>query len=329
LKRVFEQSNSDPKALKEKLSITQLEVMKAIESKIPVFAFVDSRVYADHNIYQTNKSKPFVSEIEYPSISKQETARYIFEFITFLTHRVTNNGLISFSDFSDIESHLLRQWSMLFQTLLNEQREKQLDERRTAVVIEQIQDLKAVMLQSISGANARDVARGVIKYRRMLDLLRGMRAVPSAPDPTTFEGTLQQFLDETGVVDITSSDRSGIFSSLLILKDGTFFAARLPFRYERLAEDWETWKQLSGESKREILAAVSEAEPTMPIIRYRNEDINTYLEKMSERQAGSRMLWSFDSEPEGRPAKEAAQPETPSDGPTRKRTISKPKRKPE
>lgn len=331
LKRVFEQSSTDVKALKEKLSITQLEVMKAIESKIPVFAFVESRVYADHNIYQTNKAKPFVSDIEYPSISKQDSAKYIFEFITFLTHRVTNNGLVAFSDFSEIERHLLKQWSMLFQTLLNEQREKQVEERRTAAVIEQIQDLKAVMLQSISGANAKDVARGVIRYRRLLDILRGMRVVPSAPDPVKFEGSFQEFLDVVGVVDIVPSERAGPFSNLLVLADGTFFGVRLPFRYERYAEDWESWKKLSEDSKKEVLLAVSEAEPSMPIIRYNRENVHTYLEETAERRSSEGQFWpifGLTRDSKTAPEEKPANAEVASKAPRAKRVLNKPKPKP-
>ncbi len=35
----------------ENISITQLEVLKAIERSVPVFAFVDERVWQDHSTY--------------------------------------------------------------------------------------------------------------------------------------------------------------------------------------------------------------------------------------------------------------------------------------
>ena len=62
-----------------KLSITQLEVIKAIELGIPIFTFVDSRVYSDHLVYESNKD--IHSTIKFPSIEKEGTALYIFEFI--------------------------------------------------------------------------------------------------------------------------------------------------------------------------------------------------------------------------------------------------------
>lgn len=265
----------------DKLSITQVEVLKAIESNIPVFAFVDSRVHADHHVYQSNKSKPFAAEISYPSIDKPETAKYIFEFINFLSHRLTNNALISYGNFGDIETHLLKQWSMLFQKLLQEQREKEVEVRRAEVVIDQIQDLKAVILQSISGANAKEVARGVIRFRRLLDLLRAFRAVPSAPDPMKFKGSFQEYLRELGVVDVLNVERAGLYESLLVLPDESFFGCRIPFRIERYSEDWEAWKDVDDESKSAIFDAVAEAGPALSIARYRSESFRRYLEEHS------------------------------------------------
>lgn len=88
---------------KEKLSITQLEVLKAVEQSIPVYAFVDDKVLHDHHVYERNKDKKDVIEhIEFPSIQKKETARYIFEFINFLGHRVTNNSITGFSRLEEI-----------------------------------------------------------------------------------------------------------------------------------------------------------------------------------------------------------------------------------
>ena len=61
---------------KEKLSITQLEVLKAVEQSIPVYAFVDEKVLHDHHVYERNKDKKeIIEQIEFPSIQKKDTAR--------------------------------------------------------------------------------------------------------------------------------------------------------------------------------------------------------------------------------------------------------------
>ena len=74
----LEKSSFDTEILDnpEKLSVTQLEVLKSIEYSIPVFAFVDDKVMHDHFVYQKNKD--LSDKITYPSIEKQETAKYIF-----------------------------------------------------------------------------------------------------------------------------------------------------------------------------------------------------------------------------------------------------------
>ena len=127
--------NSELLKTKENISITQLEVLKAIEASIPVFAFVDDRVMHDHATYEKNKSKSIADQIEYDSIEKPETARYIFEFINFLRLRSTNNGITTYSRLQDIEDALKKQWSGLLQRLLFEHRARALDGRRIDKVL--------------------------------------------------------------------------------------------------------------------------------------------------------------------------------------------------
>ena len=80
---------------RENLSITQLEVLKAIDANIPIFTFVDARVMHDHLFYEKNKDKGIIESIEFPSIEKRETAIYIFEFINFLRFRSKNNSIVA------------------------------------------------------------------------------------------------------------------------------------------------------------------------------------------------------------------------------------------
>ena len=112
----------------EKLSITQLEVLKAVEQGVPVYAFVEDRVYHDHHVYEKNKNtRDIIDSIQFPSIQKQDTAKYIFEFINFITSRTRNNSLISFARLGEIKEHLTAQWSQLFQRLLGESKTRTVD----------------------------------------------------------------------------------------------------------------------------------------------------------------------------------------------------------
>lgn len=77
-----ENSENKISKLKDRLSITQLETLRAVELGVPIYAFVQSDVLRDHHLYEKNKSKThIIKEIEFPSIEKIDTAEYIFEFI--------------------------------------------------------------------------------------------------------------------------------------------------------------------------------------------------------------------------------------------------------
>lgn len=107
------------------ISITQAEVFKAIEHKIPVYTYVLNDVYHDHHLYEKNKeNKSIINEIDFPSIQKKESAKYIFEFINFLRHRLNNNSIATFSKPIDIRNNLKSQLSGLLQNLVAEKKQK-------------------------------------------------------------------------------------------------------------------------------------------------------------------------------------------------------------
>ncbi|MFL1483783.1 DUF4062 domain-containing protein [Marinobacter sp. LN3S78] len=95
-------------------SITNAEYSAAKEVGLPVFTFVKEGVLADHHVYQKNKSKPFSSEIEYPSIDKQEFAENIFNFIDAVRGADVNNGFFDFKYAKDIHESLRKQWAGMF-----------------------------------------------------------------------------------------------------------------------------------------------------------------------------------------------------------------------
>lgn len=105
----------------ERLSITHLEVLKAIEYGLPVYTFIKEDVLSDHKLYEKNKDKSIITEITFPSIEKQETAKYIFEFINIVRLRDHGNIIFPFKKETDIEGMLKKQWSSYFQKLIKEQ----------------------------------------------------------------------------------------------------------------------------------------------------------------------------------------------------------------
>jgi len=257
----------------ENISITQLEVLKAIERSVPVFAFVDERVWQDHSTYEKNKNKPIIDAIEFSSIEKPDTARYIFEFINFLRHRSINNSISTFSKYQDIEEALRKQWSGLFQRLLSEQRTKQVDARRIDALTEQFEDLKAAILTSVGTKNEREVARGVVRFRRLFDFLRGFE-IPDFAFVINETHSWAEFLKHIDVVEIREAivERDPrVFSSrpvnYLLKGDGTFYEVRFPFRAADMSLDWEAFMGHSPDVRAIIFDALNEMR-SAPVNRY-------------------------------------------------------------
>lgn len=263
-------SQADILSSAEKISISQAEVIQAVCDGIPVFTFVDARVYAEHHVYQINKGHENSDKIRYPSISKPETAKYIFEFINYITHQISGNSITPYSSFSDIEDHLIKQWSMLFQRLLQEDRDRLKSGLRSEIIFDQIEDLKAAILQSISKEDGREIARSVMKFRRLIDFLSGFKAVSRGINFSEFTGSMDDLMAAVGVVKITElKGRSSIYRTAYVLGDGTYVGSRLPeTAIGSLYSDWTDFQNLSKKLKQDILAGVSDASTTMPLTRF-------------------------------------------------------------
>jgi len=248
---------------KENLSITQLEVFKAIEKNVPVFAFVDSGVLNDHFTYEKNKDKPVISDIEFPNIDKQETARYIFEFINFVRHRSSGNSIIGFSHLDDIRTHLRKQWAALFQRLLYEQRVKREEARRIDYIANQIADIKTAIFASLSTSQLKDTARGAIQFRGLVDFVfSATRGQSNARALLRRDISWNELLKELKIVSIQSesdSPRPAFERVVLTLEDGTFFRARASSTFiTTLESKWEEFTKVDSTTKNAIVDALAE-----------------------------------------------------------------------
>lgn len=268
---------------KEKLSITQLEILKAIEQSIPIYAFVEEKVLHDHHVYEKNKNKPSViNEIEFPSIQKKETAKYIFEFINFLTHRKNNNGILPFARLDEIKEHLTGQWSQLFQRLLSEDKNRTIETKRYADFSERLEDLKAVVLASIATPNLRETARGAIKYRALIGFVSSFKT-ENYTEVLTSDMSWDEMLSRFSVSEIKEVE-DGEFSPdvYLILNDGTFYSCRYSLQViSELKIDWESFRQLDKDNRFAIVEATLESRETRRFkpIRYVNKSLDSFLEE--------------------------------------------------
>lgn len=251
---------------KENISITQLEVLKAIESSIPLFVFVDDRVMHDHATYEKNKMKPIVGEIEFDSIEKPETARYIFEFINFLRLRSTNNGITTFSRFQDIEDSLRKQWSGLMQRLLYEQRSRAIDSRRIDSLTDQLESLKTAILTALGGSkDEKEIARGVVRFRRLVDFMNALPGGGAAligPQLTWL--ALIEKIGITQIVelprDMPGFDRPGPRrpGCVMLTDRGTIYEVDRMFDVVEMEPEWDAFMSLREDSRRVIVEALNE-----------------------------------------------------------------------
>ncbi|PSV38508.1 DUF4062 domain-containing protein [Photobacterium sp. GB-210] len=270
---------------KDKLSITQLEILKAVEKSIPVYAFVDEKVLHDHNVYEKNKDKPKVmEEIEFPSIQKKHTATYIFEFINFLTHRTTNNSVIGFSKLEDIKNTLVGQWSQLFQRLLYEDRNKSIESKRYIDFSDRIEDLKTVVLASIATPNLRETARGAIQYRRLMSFLAAFRA-ENYRELLVSDFSWSDLLKELEIIDIKEVEvEKGYRPQVFLVKaDGTFYSCRYPLSFVLDMEaDWRNFTDLDKETREAIVDASLQDRDIRRFkdLRYSSQQFEEHMEEL-------------------------------------------------
>ena len=274
-------------SLKEKayLSVTQLEVLKAIESSIPVYTFIDKRVWHDHELYEKNKSSEIVDQIIFPSIERQEAAKYIFNFINFVRLRTKNNNIFTFEKGQDIEEILRKQWSGYFQRLLQEQRFSENNHKKIDILSEQFEDLKTAILSSIENVDQRETARGIVRYRRLSELLFGLGF-----SPRELFVSLEPFgelLAKHKIIQILDAREIGEFRerfvpvrSFLLKSDGTFYDARVSKEaIDELKDDWESYKSTPQRSKEIIIETLNEMYRPSTLVRYRDEQFSEYIQK--------------------------------------------------
>jgi len=240
------------------LSITQIEVLKAIELQHPLFVFVEERVMHDHLVYEKNKHKNILSEISFPSVERPESAPYIFEFINFLRLRNAGNSVTTFSRIDDIEAHLRKQWSALFQRLLREDRTRAAEGTRAREIQSQLDELKAAILSSIQEPEAREVARSVIRFRRLVEFVLALD-IPKAvilDDQVTWA----QLMDLGQVSKVARFEgRTHPRRAFLIMRDGSTAILRTTFQFLlNLIDDVSHSPTLPRQTREAVLEAWTE-----------------------------------------------------------------------
>ena len=260
-KKLDDKSRKDfDKSLLDKSSITQAEVYRAINLGIPIFTFVDEKVLHDHLTYETNKEqKKIINKIVFPSIQKQETSTYIFEFINFIRSLKNNNAIFPFSSLDGIKNNLRSQWSQHFQQLLADQRNRNRDENRLRDFSESLEDLKAIILTTIESKDLKIVGRGVIKFRRLMDFIFACSMNPFK-DLLLSDISWDELLEGIGISKIEPT-KSMRFSrrTAIIRTDDSFLTSRFSLiSISELQNHWEAFKEIGEDNRRAIVDSLYE-----------------------------------------------------------------------
>ncbi len=274
----------------KQFSITQLEVLKAIELDIPIYTFIDKKIYYFHEIYEKNKHKPdIIDNIFFPGIEKKDTAKYIFEFVNIMRKRTVDNFFFPFENTNEIKNILKKQWAGYFKILLQEKRYKTIESKKIDSISEQFENLKAAILSSIENADKQETARGVVKYRRLADFLFGIKLELSYLRNTndSFEDLLNKakIVEIINATDIISTRPYYSFArSFLIKEDCTFYECRwVKDVFSTLAEEWTSFKNIKQSSKGIILETLHEITKPGMLLRYRNSHIEDFVKQFSEK----------------------------------------------
>ena len=273
----------------DNISITQVEILRAIELNVPIFTFVDSKVLNDHLLYEKNKDKEFIDKIDFASIDKRETAVYIFEFINFLRLRAKNNSIFEFSKISDIEDAIKRQWSALLQRLLYNQRKDTTERNQTNMFLEGIKDIKSLILTTISTDNGKEIGKGVLRYRRLIEFFQSfqnMDVLHFLRQNIVWEDFFKQLGIKNTVVIDGDSMRTRSFT-YLVKVDETFYECRYHISVmQRLSQEWNSFRQLNDNLKENIIGAVTESEQqSIPHVKYRSLNFNDFIKDIEVRRA--------------------------------------------
>jgi hypothetical protein len=137
-------------------SITNVEYLEAIKAKIPIFALVERPVFEQYRLFQSNRLNKAidVKKITYPNVDSTK----IFDFIDEVQNQSTNNALVPFSDFEELQSYLRQQWaSLLFRFLLTDGEAKRTGElvASLAAATENVEFLTRQLVRSVGDPIAR------------------------------------------------------------------------------------------------------------------------------------------------------------------------------
>ena len=122
----------------EYMSVTRNEFKEAVDMGVPVYVFIDNKVYAEYGVYEQNikKIENEKLEIAFKNVKNINVFRFIKE--------IQNVGNICITEFSktiQIKEFLSKQWSDMFKNYLDILKEKKMDRK----LEDNVDDMKALI----------------------------------------------------------------------------------------------------------------------------------------------------------------------------------------
>ncbi len=268
-----------------KVSITQLEILKAIEMNIPVYTFIDCKVIADHYLYERNKDKEFINEIDFPSIDRKDTAVYIFKFINYLRLRHHNNSIFEFSKISDIQNILRKQWSSQLQRLLQEDRNRTSNAKQNDRFLESLQEIKSLILSTINTESGKEIGKGVLNFRSLIRFCLSMN-VPDVRDLVMSDLSWGDLMKKFGIIRVTMLSHRGRREEIFVKEDETIYINR-GVSSEIYTSKWDQFKVLKKEVKESVFDSIAESEQHFLLpLRYRPVKFDDYIKEIRDDENG-------------------------------------------
>lgn len=163
------------------ISITQQEFISAVQNNIPVFAFVDAKVYTEYDLYKENIEK-IKKNPKHINFRATKDIR-VFEFI----RNIYGLGSIPVNEFSkiqDIKDFLSKQWSDMFKKYLNQCKEsKEMETIKISVSkLESIVNQMSIMMDAIG--------------KSVLDKNNEYKEIKSQQNKIIIQQKVEEFFDE-------------------------------------------------------------------------------------------------------------------------------------
>lgn len=133
---------------KEYVSVTRKEFKTAVDEGIPMFAFIDSKVYSEYAVYELNLEQVEKGEtkIKFRAVKDINVFRFIRE-----VKAIGNISITEFDKVSVVKDFLSKQWSDMFKQYLQYLRDEQKNTKMEATIDEMKSLIKKmdIMLESV------------------------------------------------------------------------------------------------------------------------------------------------------------------------------------